>query len=161
MIRHIKNGPNYAAASRILAGFTRGFTLIELMIILAVIAIILTLAIPTYSNYSIRTKMSEALSLAEATKAAVTSFCKQDRLVTNLGEHMADFEFQSSKYVKKITLGGSCHAPIITMTTLATGAKPSPVLTFTGNFAENADQITWACVSSGLNIHLPESCRSW
>ena len=140
---------------------TKGFTLIELMIILAVIAIILTLAIPTYSNYSIRNKMGEAISLSETTKVAVMSFCKQDRLVANLSKRMADFEFQTSRYVKKIVVSGSCNAPTITMTTQATGAKPSPVLTFNGDFAENADHITWTCLSSGLNIHLPESCRSW
>ena len=147
--------------SHILSGNNSGFTLIELMIVLAVIAIILTLAIPTYSNYSIRTKIGEALSVSEATKTAVSSFCKQDNSVTNLKDHIADFEFPSSKYVKKIDLGGSCQAPIITMTTQATGAKPSPVLTFTGEFTDKADHVTWTCVSSGLNIHLPESCRSW
>ena len=151
----------HPADSGFLSGNFKGFTLIELLIVLAVIAIILTLAIPTYSNYSIRTKIGEALSISEATKTDIASFCKQDRSINNLKDHMADFEFRSSKYIKKITLGGSCHAPVITMTTQATGAKRSPVLTFTGEFAENTDQITWTCVSSGLNIHLPESCRSW
>ena len=80
------------------AGITSGFTLIELMIVLAVIAIILTLAIPTYSNYSIRTKIGEALSLSEATKAVVAAFCKQDRSVGNLKDHMAGIEFPSSKF---------------------------------------------------------------
>ena len=151
----------YPTISRGLKTTGHGFTLIELFIVIAVIAIILTLAIPTYSNYSIRVNIGEALSLSTATKTAVALFCKQDRSVGNLKDHMADFEFQPSKFVKKIILSGSCHAPVITMTTQATGAKPSPVLTFTGDFAENADQATWTCVSSGLNIYLPESCRSW
>ena len=161
MIRQITYIKSYPVVSRMAAGITSGFTLIELMIVLAVIAIILTLAIPTYSNYSIRTKIGEALTLSEVTKTAVEAFCKQDRSAGNLKDNMADFEFPSVKYVKKFVLGGTCQAPIITMTTQATGAKPSPVLTFHGDFADSVDHITWTCVSSGLNIHLPESCRSW
>jgi type IV pilus assembly protein PilA len=161
MIQLITNRNNDRAISKALSASVSGFTLIELMIVLAVIGIILTLAIPTYSNYSIRTKIGEAVSVSEAAKTSLAAFCNRDRSVINLNDHMAEFEFRSSKYVKKIVLGGSCQAPVITMTTQATGAKPSPVLTFNGEFAENADQITWTCVSSGLNIHLPESCRSW
>ena len=138
-----------------------GFTLIELMIVVAVIAIILTLAIPTYSNYSIRVKISEAISLTEAAKTAVESFCQDERTVTSLNNQLASYEFQASKYVQDIALSGNCDAPFITMTTQATGARPNPVLTISGDFAESAVKITWTCVSSGLNIHLPDSCRSY
>ncbi|MFC1797155.1 pilin [Pseudomonadota bacterium] len=157
----MKNRKSYSSISRILFALGYGFTLIELMIVLAVIAIVLTLAIPTYSNYSTRTKIGEALSISELAKTAVEAFCKQGHSAGNLKDHMADFEFPSAKYVKKFALGGTCQAPVITMTTQATGAKPSPVLTFTGEFTDKADHVTWSCVSSGLNIHLPESCRSW
>jgi len=138
----------------------RGFTLIELMIVLAVIAVVMTLAIPTYSNYSIRTKMTEAVSQLEGAKAAASSTCQKDRTISEITNDMAGYDFKSSKYVQDIVLGGTCETPTIIMTTQRTGAKPNPVLTITGSFANNAGQITWICVSSGLNIHLPESCRS-
>ena len=131
------------------------------MIVVAVIAIILTLAIPTYSNYSIRVKISEAITMTEAAKSAVESFCQDERSVTNLNNQLANYEFQASKYVQDIALSGNCDAPFITMTTQATGAQPNPVLTISGDFAESAVKIKWTCVSSGLNIHLPDSCRSY
>ena len=139
---------------------TEGFTLIELMIVVAVIAIIMTLAIPTYSNYSIRSKMSAALSQIEDAKTAANSICQKDGTITQLSNDLAGYDFKPSKYVKNIDLGGGCEVPTITMKTAGTGAKPNPVLTFTGSFADNIGQITWTCVGSGLNIHLPDSCRS-
>jgi type IV pilus assembly protein PilA len=130
------------------------------MIVVAVIVIILTLAIPTYSNYSIRAKISEALSFAETVEITIGSACQEDRTIASLTNQLAGYKFQASKYVQKIVISGTCSMPTITVTTRATGTRPNPVLTITGDFAEDTDQITWTCVSSGLNIHVPESCRS-
>jgi type IV pilus assembly protein PilA len=53
---------------------SRGFTLIELMIVIAIIAILAAIAIPAYQDYSIRSQVSEGLSLATGAKAAVWDF---------------------------------------------------------------------------------------
>jgi type IV pilus assembly protein PilA len=137
-----------------------GFTLIELLIIGAVIVITLTIAIPTYSNYSIRANIGEALSPVTAVKSATASVCQEGRTIGFLTNQLVGYKFKASKYVKNIVLSGTCNAPTIILTTRATGAKPSPVLTITGDFDENAETITWTCVSSGLDIHVPKSCRS-
>ena len=52
----------------------KGFTLIELMIVVAIIGILAAIAIPAYQNYTKRSHVSEGLSLAAAAKAAVTEF---------------------------------------------------------------------------------------
>jgi type IV pilus assembly protein PilA len=130
------------------------------MIVVAVIVIILTLAIPTYSNYSIRVKIGEALSMTTAAKSAAASACQEDRSIVFITHQRAGYKFKASKYVRNIVISGTCEALIIVMTTRATGAQPNPVLTITGNFADNDDEITWTCVSSGLNIHAPDTCRS-
>ena len=137
-----------------------GFTLIELLIIGAVIVIILTIALPTYSNYSIRAKIGEALSPVAEVKSATASVCREGQTTGFLSNQVVAYKFKASKYVKNIVLSGTCNAPTIILTTRATGAKPSPVLTITGDFDENSEQITWTCVSSGLDIHAPSICRN-
>ena len=130
------------------------------MIVVAVIVIILTLAIPTYSNYSISAKISEAITFAETAEIAITSACQEDRTIASLTNQLAGYKLQVSKYVQKIVISGTCDISIITVITRATGTWPNPVLTITGNLTDDTDQIVWTCVSSGLNIHVPESCRS-
>ena len=137
-----------------------GFTLIELMIVVAVIIIILTLAIPTYTNYSIRVKISEALAMSRVMKSSTGAACAEDRTIVFLTNQRVGYKFKASDYVQNIVVSGTCEAPVIIVTTRATGAKPNPVLTITGSFADDVDQITWTCVSSGLNVHAPEACRS-
>ena len=138
----------------------RGFTLIELMIVLALIAIILSLAIPAYSDYSIRAKIAESLSIVAAAKTAVASTCQEDITVINLSNQLAGYGFQAVRYVSSIEVGGVCSAPTITITTQDTGAQPDPVLTLTGDFSLGSGRIAWTCVSNGLNIHVPKTCRS-
>ncbi len=138
----------------------RGFTLIESMIVLAVIAIIVTLAIPAYSNYSIRVKITESLSIAASAKTSVAATCQEDLTIANLNNELAGYKFEETKYVLNIVLGGPCLQPTITMTTQATGAQPDPVLIITGYFTAGKGSISWTCESSSPNFLVPETCRS-
>ena len=139
---------------------SRGFTLIELMIVVALIAIILTLAVPTYSNYSTRAKISESLSIAASAKTSVASTCQENRTIASLTNQLAGYDFQATKHVLNVVLGGPCLTPTITMTTQDTGAQPDPVLTITGDFSPDTGRISWTCVSSGPNLQVPKTCRS-
>jgi type IV pilus assembly protein PilA len=136
-----------------------GFTLIELLIVVAVISF-LALAIPTYSNYSIRAKIGEAFPMISAVKSITADVCQIEPSNYILTNQLAGYKFQTSEYVQSIVLSGTCDAPIIMVTTRATGVQPSPRLTISGDFTDDADQITWTCMSSGQDSHLPETCRS-
>ena len=138
----------------------RGFTLIELMIVVAIIAIILTLALPVYSNYSIRAKVGEALGVAAAAKTATSATCVEDRTIAALDNVSAGYLFQPTPYINNIVISGPCVAPVITITTQNTGASTDPVLTLTGSLPDGEGRITWSCTTSTSYIYVPTTCRS-
>jgi len=140
----------------------RGFTLVELMIVVAVIAIILTMALPTYYDYTIRSKIGEGLSVANAAVTATASACQEDLTLVGLTNNAAGYSFEESQYVSDIVISGACTAPVVTIHTRNTGAPdPQPEITITGQFLAGQGRVSWQCASSNTpNQFLPRSCRS-
>ena len=139
---------------------SQGFTLIELMIVVAIIAIILTLALPVYSNYSIRAKVSEAISVAAAAKTATSSTCVEDPTIAALDNSAAGYGFESTKYVENIEISGPCTAPVVTLTTRQTGAVPDIVVTLNGDFTGGAGRVNWSCSTDANFVYVPGECRN-
>jgi type IV pilus assembly protein PilA len=138
-----------------------GFTLIELMIVIAIIAIVLTLALPVYSNYSVRAKVGEALSVAAAAKTSASEACQDDPSIPSLSSSLAGYLFEGSLYAESVEISGPCLRPVITITTRNTGTTPSPVLVLTGDNTANSGRFRWTCsMTVGQNIHVPSTCRS-
>jgi len=145
--------------------FDSGFTLIELMIVIAIIAIILALALPVYSNYTIRAKITEGLSLANSAKTAVSSSCIEDPTIGGITNSLAGYGFiagtDDESYVADIQASGPCTNPVITITTKNTGQLPNPVLLMTGELTPSSGKIEWKCSSNNTpDWLLPNSCRS-
>ncbi len=140
----------------------QGFTLIELMIVVAIIAIILTLALPVYTNYSIRAKIGEALSVAAAAKTAVSATCMEDPTLTDLDNHAAGYSYVASTWVESIEVSEDCVEPLITITTRDTGAPdPAPEITLTGTPDNPGGKFSWTCASPNApNYLIPSTCRS-
>ena len=85
----------------------QGFTLIELMIVVAIIGILAAIAIPAYQDYTIRAQVSEGLNLSGGAKAAVTEYF-QDRgtmPTTNTMAGLAAGGDIKGKYVWSVTVG--------------------------------------------------------
>ena len=143
----------------------RGFTLIELMIVLSIIAIILALALPVYSNYSIRAKIAEGLSVANSAKTGVASTCIEAPNIVGLTNDKAGYGFSAGStdrdYVADIQVTGPCTAPVITVTTKHTGQSPDPEVLLTGNLAPDSGVMSWTCSSSNTPPYLlPKTCRN-
>ena len=140
---------------------SKGFTLIELMIVIAIIAILLALAIPAYQDYTIRSKVTEGLSVAAAAKLAAAETCQSDPEVTPNNTNMG-YNFVNTTYVASVSIGGTdCNAMNILVTTQNTGAETDVTLNLNSTYSEQSGRYTWDCVKGdGASQHVPSTCRN-
>ena len=136
-----------------------GFTLIELMIVIAIVAILVALAVPAYQDYAIRARVGEGLSVAAAAKVAIGTTCQADPNIT-LTASSAGYSFTASTYVDRITIMNSCAEPWIVIYTANTGADTDVVLSLDGYFSQNTGRVEWNCHQvAGESKHMPDTCR--
>src|SRR6202007_2149352 len=93
----------------------KGFTLIELMIVVAIIGILAAIAIPAYQDYTVRSKVTEGLSLADASKVAVAEGYQAND-IPGVAAASADLvkNFVATKYVTGETINAATGAITIT-----------------------------------------------
>src|SRR5690606_34138733 len=135
------------------AQMQKGFTLIELMIVVAIIGILAAIALPAYQDYTNRAKMSEVLAFASSGRTAVAEYYQSEGSLPadNEAAGMAEPDDISSKYVKSVEVENG----VITVTiqgTDVTGLDESTVVMTpyqsdgtTAVASGYAGPITWGC----------------
>lgn len=132
----------------------KGFTLIELMIVVAIIGILAALAIPAYQDYTIRTRVSEGLSMASSAKLAVSETAMTNNALPATQAATGYVTPAATANVTSIAIGG---AGVITIT--YTAAAGGGTIVMTPTLTANGD-VTWDCTTGSLLAkYRPASCR--
>ncbi|MBB1362330.1 pilin [Shewanella sp. SR44-4] len=135
----------------------KGFTLIELMIVVAIIGILAAIALPAYQDFTKRGHVTEGLSLAAGAKTAVTEYyaSKGTAPTSNSVAGLSAASSIKGNAVKSVTVGTAGKISVVFDTTLV--ASGNLILTPTFSSAGNVE---WKCTDSTLNDkYLPANCR--
>ena len=133
----------------------KGFTLIELMIVVAIIGILAAVALPAYQDYTVRAKVSELMLAASGTRTAIS-----EKFQTDPSNTISAGAGVTIPIVGKIITASVTDAGTVTVTgsTLSTSVGQAVTVTVTPTYNTTTGTITWACVGTPSK-YMPATCR--
>jgi type IV pilus assembly protein PilA len=146
------------AVSSVLIQPARGFTFVELLVVFAAVFVMLAGAQSWLANYSVRSKLAEALSDAEPVKFEIVLACNERPDIEDLTSANLGIAPPTSLYVESVTVGGSCNGPHISVQTANTGLLVDPTFILAQNL--ETEGARWTCSSTALDVHTPIGCYS-
>lgn len=142
-----------------------GFTLIELMIVIGIVAILMALAVPAYQDYSIRSKVGECINMAAAPKVAISEYRQSLGAFPPDAEAAATTNSSDTPFCNGIVYpGGAGPGSFAILVDEAEVGAPAgtiePLLVAT---AEASGDVNWGCHRGNTSLthlkFLPQSCR--
>lgn len=143
----------------------KGFTLIELMIVIAIIGILAAIAIPAYQDYTVRAQVSEGLSLADGAKTSLVEFYNNRGIfpLSNISAGLASAALIKGNYVTSVNVGTVPGRITVTFNQPKANAQiKTKVLTLSAITSTGSVQFTCGSTLRGTTVaakYLPSSCR--
>ena len=140
----------------------RGFTLIELMIVVAIIAILASIAITVYSASIAKSQLTEAITVADSLKTAVTTYQHETATCPSAGVGgVLSYASYAGRYVAgaTVTTNGSGNCVITATMKSNTVSAPIQGKTVSLTMVPNSGTAIWQCTSTAATKYLPKTCQ--